>query len=153
MAAGKKSGRKSQASNDFLEPLKPVIGSATNIGTGRAFNDGAATVTFSLPALSPAATSFTVTASTGQTASGASSPITVGGLPSSTSVTFTVTATNAAGTSAASDPTSAITITTVPAQPAAPTATTQVDQDNVSCSCFFRNFWRSSIKWFVCNTV
>ena len=97
MAAGKKIGKKSQASNDFLEPLAPTGVSATNVGTGRAYNNGAATVSFSLPALSPAATSYTVTASTGQTATGASSPITVTGIASTATPTFTVTATNAAG--------------------------------------------------------
>ena len=102
MAAGKKSGRKSQASNDFLEPLAPTGVSATNVGTGRAYDNGAATISFSLPALSPAATSYTVTASTGQTATGSSSPITVTGIASNATPTFTVTATNAAGTSQAS---------------------------------------------------
>lgn len=132
MAAGKKAGRKSQASNDFLEPSAPIINSATNIGTSRAFNNGAVTIAFSLPALSPAATSFTVTASTGQTATGASSPIVVPGIASSATPTFTVTATNAAGTSAASAASSAVTITTVPATPSAPTATAEVNQDRVS---------------------
>ena len=61
MAAGKKIGRKAQASNDFLEPLAPTGVSASNVGTGRGFNDGAANVSFSLPALSPNATSYTVT--------------------------------------------------------------------------------------------
>jgi hypothetical protein len=147
MAAGKKIGKKSQASNDFLEPLTPTGVAASNVGTGRGFNDGAASVSFSLPALSPNATSFTVTAtfvSTGSggdgttgttvTATGASSPIVIGGLKSGASYTFRVTATNAAGTSAASAATSGVTITTIPAQPAAPTVTTQVNQDNVSWS-------------------
>ena len=67
---GKRVGKKSQASNDFLEPLAPTSVSASNVGTGRAYNNGAAVVSFSLPALSPAATSFTVTASTGQLALG-----------------------------------------------------------------------------------
>jgi hypothetical protein len=122
MAAGKKSGRKSQASNDFLEPLAPTGVTGTNVGTGRAFNNGAVSVAFSLPALSPAATSFTVTASTGQTATGASSPLVVTGIASEATPTFTVTATNAAGTSAASSASSAVTVTTVPATPAAPSA-------------------------------
>ena len=134
MASGKRIGKKSQASNDFLEPLAPTGVSATNVGTSRPFNNGSATVSFSLPALSPNATSFTVTASTGQTATGASSPLTVTGIASTATPTFTVTATNAAGTSAASSASAAITITTVPATPSAPTATTQVNQDNVSWS-------------------
>ena len=81
-------------------PTAPSGIVATNTGSGRAFNDAAVSVSFSLPALSPNATSFTVTASTGQTATGASSPLTVTGIASSATPTFTVTATNAAGTSA-----------------------------------------------------
>ena len=120
----KKTGRRSAASNDFLEPLAPTGASATNIGTGRAFNNGAATVTFSLPELSPAATSFTVTSSPGgYTGTGSSSPITVAGLQSDTAYTFTVTATNAAGTSQASTASASITATTVPATMSAPTPT------------------------------
>ena len=38
MAAGKKIGKKSQASNDFLEPLAPTGVTGTNVGTNRAFN-------------------------------------------------------------------------------------------------------------------
>jgi hypothetical protein len=121
MAAGKRIGKKSQASNDFLEPLAPTSVVGTNVGTNRPFNDGAVSVAFSLPALSPTATSFTVTASTGQTATGASSPIIVTGIASNAAPTFTVRASNAAGTSAASAASSAVTVTTVPATPAAPT--------------------------------
>ena len=131
MAAGKKSGRKSQASNDFLEPLAPTGVTATDVGTGRAFNNAAASVSFSLPALSPAAASYAVTASTGQTATGSSSPIIVEGISSAATPTFTVTATNAAGTSAASSASTAVTVSTVPAQMAAPTATAGVDKDTV----------------------
>jgi hypothetical protein len=67
-----------------------------------------ATVSFTAPfnGGSPI-TQYTVTASSGQTATGAASPITVTGLANDTPVTFTVTATNALGTgpvSAPSDP-------------------------------------------------
>ena len=132
MAAGKKAGRKAQASNDFLEPLAPTGVSGTNVGTDRPFNNGAVSVAFSLPALSPAATSFTVTASTGQTATGASSPIVVTGIASNATPTFTVTATNAAGTSAASSASAAVTVTTVPATPAAPTASSPTPSSGVN---------------------
>jgi len=132
---GKRVGRKSQASNDFLEPLAPTGASATTSGTGRAFNDGQATVSFSLPALSPAATSFTVTSSPGgYTGTGASSPIIVSGLQSDTAYTFTVTATNAAGTSQASAASNSITATTVPATMSAPTPTAGVNQNSIAFS-------------------
>ena len=135
MAAGKRSGRKSQSANDFLQPFAPTNVSATDVGTNRAFNDGAATVTFSLPANSPAATSYTVTATasgqTTRTATGSASPLTVTGLASATTYTITVTATNASGTSEASASTT-VTATTVPATMSAPTATAGVNEDTVS---------------------
>jgi chitodextrinase len=137
MAAGKKTGRKSQASNDFLEPRAPESVSATNVGSGRAYNNGRADVTFSLPANSPAATSYTVTSSPGSfTGTGSSSPISVTGLQSDTAYTFTVVATNAVGNSPASSASSSITATTVPATPNAPTATAQgsAANDDVSWS-------------------
>jgi len=135
MAAGKRTGRKSQASNDFLEPQAPTSVVATDVGTNRVFNNGAASVAFSLPALSPAASSFTVTATaagqTTRTATGSSSPIVVESLASAVTYTVSVTATNAAGTSAASS-TTTVTATTVPATMTAPTATAGVLQDTVS---------------------
>ena len=132
MAVGKKAGRKSQASNDFLEPLAPTIGTATDVGTSRAYNDGAATVTFTANPVGAAATSFTVTASTGQTATGASSPIIVSGLASASTPTFTVTGTNAVGEGLASAASNSITVTTVPAAPVSPTATAGVNENTIS---------------------
>jgi hypothetical protein len=137
MASGKKTGRKSQASNDFLEPLAPESVSATNVPSGRAYNNGRADVTFSLPANSPAATSYTVTSTPGSyTGTGSSSPISVTGLQSDTAYTFTVVATNASGNSLASSASSSITATTVPNAPSAPSATAQgsVSTDDVSWS-------------------
>lgn len=119
MAAGKKAGRKSQASNDFLEPLAPTIDSATDIGTNRAYNDGAVEVAFTLPANSPAATSYTVRAvsDNSKTTTGSSSPLTVTGLASDTNYTFEVKATNAVGDSAYSSASSSVLATTVPDAP------------------------------------
>ncbi len=59
--ANKKVGKKSAAANDFLEPKPPINVVPTNICSGRAYNDGAVSVTFELPAGSPPATSYTVT--------------------------------------------------------------------------------------------
>ena len=132
MAAGKKAGRRYQASNDFLEPLAPTIGTATDVGTSRAYNDGAATVTFTANPVGAAATSFTVTASTGQTATGASSPIIVSGLASASTPTFTVTGTNAVGEGLASAASNSITVTTVPAAPVSQTATAGVNENTIS---------------------
>ena len=117
----KKAGRHSQSANDFLEPFKPIIGTATDVATGRAFNNGAASVTFTDAPDSPPATSYTVTSTPGSfTGSGDSSPVTVQGLQSGTSYTFKVVATNSVGNSPESDPSNSITATTVPQTPSAP---------------------------------
>jgi hypothetical protein len=123
MAVNKRAGKKSLAQNDHLFPAAPLIGTATDVGTSRAFNNGAATVAFT-PQGPNTATSFTVTSSPGgYTATGASSPIIVQGLQSSTTYTFTVTGTNADGTGPASAASAGVTATTVPATMSAPTAT------------------------------
>ena len=139
MATGKKTGKKSQAANDFLEPKPPVITSASNVGTSRGFNNGAITVSFTLPDNSPAATSFTASAycsvhSATHTVTGASSPLVIQGFGTGVVTTVTVTATNDKGTSAASAASSSVTVTTVPATPSAPTATAAggAATDNVS---------------------
>ena len=136
MAIIKRFGQRSQAANDFLEPKQPTITSATDVGTGRPYNNGASTVSFTLPADSPLATSYTVTSSPGSfTATGASSPLTVAGLLSDTAYTFTVTATNASGTSIASAASASMTATTVPNTPGAPSASSpSAGTDSVSWS-------------------
>lgn len=130
----KRAGRHSQSANDFLQPMAPVIDSATDVGTSRAFNDGAVTVSFTLPEGSPAATGYTVLSSGSHTATGSSSPITVTGLSSDTAYTFQVKATNAIGDSDYSTASSSVTATTVPNTPAAPSAVTvnNAAQDTVS---------------------
>ena len=60
------------------------------------------------------ATSYTVTASDGTTATGTFSPITVSGLSKGSSYTFTVTATNAGGTSSQSASSALITLSSAP---------------------------------------
>jgi acyl dehydratase len=121
MAANKRVGKKSLAQNDYLAPSAPLIGSGTDVGSGRAYNNGAVSVAFTHQG-PYAATSYTVTASTGQTATGGSSPIVVSGIATGATPTFTVTATNGAGTSAASSASGAVTVTTVPAAPTSVTA-------------------------------
>jgi hypothetical protein len=122
MATNKRAGNHSAQQNDSLAPYAPTVGTATDVGVGRAYNNGAATVTFT-PDARNAATSYTVTSSPGgYTSTGSSSPITVAGLQSATAYTFTVTATNSYGTSSASSASNQITATTVPATPSAPSA-------------------------------
>ena len=114
------------ASSSREVPNAPTIGTATNVGTGRAYNNGSATVAFTAPTFDGGLpiTSYTATSSPGGfTGTGASSPITVTGLQSNTSYTFTVTATNSRGTGAASAASNSITATTVPQAPTIGTAT------------------------------
>ena len=42
----KQAGRMSQSTNDFLTPYAPTIGTATDVGTNRPYDNGAITVTF-----------------------------------------------------------------------------------------------------------
>jgi hypothetical protein len=119
------------ASSSREVPNAPTIGTATNVGTGRAFNNGAATVTFTAPTFDGGLpiTGYTVTSSPGGfTGTGASSPITVTGLQSNTAYTFTVTATNSRGASAASAASNSITATTVPQAPTIGTPTCATGQ-------------------------
>lgn len=138
MAANKRAGKKSLAQNDFLQPAAPINVVATDVGTARPFDNGAATVTFSLPAGSPPATSYTARAFCSKhqvfhSATGASSPLTVTGFGSDIDVIFTVTATNEKGTSAASAEAASIKITTVPATPTAPSVSSpSAGTDSVS---------------------
>ena len=90
-----------------------------------------ASVAFTAPASNGSAiTGYTVTATDtttpangGQTASGASSPITVNGLTNGDAYTFTVTATNGNGAGAASSASSPVTPSDVPSAPTGATAT------------------------------
>jgi hypothetical protein len=107
-------------------PGAPTIGTATNAGTGRPYNNGAATVTFTAPANVNGLPiiSYLVTSSPGGfTGTGASSPVTVTGLQSSTSYTFTVKALNSRGSGTASAASNSITATTVPQAPTIGVAT------------------------------
>jgi len=132
MAQNKRAGKKSLAQNDFIPPSAPINVTATDVGTNRPYNNGSAIVSFSLPVGSVPATGFTVTASTGQTASGSSSPITVTGIPVGT-VTFTVTGANANGVGTPSAASTGIAVTSLPSAPTGVTATSGVgNYDTVS---------------------
>jgi hypothetical protein len=79
-------------------------------GVTAAPDDGRAVVSFTAPFNGGAPiTLYTVTASTGQTATGTSSPITIYGLANDAPVTFTVTATNDAGQGPPSDASAPVT--------------------------------------------
>ena len=104
-------------------PDTPAIGTATNVGTSRAYNNGAATVTITANATGGEPTSYTVTSTPGSFTGSGTSPVTVTGLASQTSYTFTAVATNSTGTSSATSASNQITATTVPQAPTIGTAT------------------------------
>ena len=100
MASSKRKGIKSSAQDNFLEPSAVTSLTATDVGTNRPYNNGAADLTWSLPAASPPATLYTITttpATTTQSTTNTSYQFT--GLTSGSSYTFTVVASNAAGNS------------------------------------------------------
>ena len=102
----------------FDIPDTPTIGTATDVGTSRAYNNGAATVSITGNAVTGGPTTgYTVTSSPGSFTGTGTSPVTVTGLQSATSYTFTAQATNTSGASPATSATSAITATTVPQAP------------------------------------
>ena len=105
-------------------PGIPTSVSAINQPSGRAYNNGSASVSFTPATSGGKATSYTVTSSPGSfTATGSASPLTVTGLQSSTQYTYTVTATGPVGTSAASSASAGVTATTSPDVPVIGTAT------------------------------
>jgi hypothetical protein len=151
MANSKRAGAKSLAQNDFLGPASPTGVSATDVGTGRSFNNGSAVVSFTPATTGPAATSFQVIASTGPTQTGSSSPITISGL-SVGSTTFVVKAINSAGESANSSASSAINITTVPDAPtnvSASSSTSNNGYDVVSWSAPTNNGGKAITNYYL----
>jgi hypothetical protein len=108
-------------------PDAPTIGTATDVGTARPYNNGAATVTYTSAATGGTVTTFTTTSTPGSFTATGASPVTVTGLQSATSYTFAVAAANANGTKT-SGSTSAITATTVPDAPTIGTPTVATGQ-------------------------
>jgi len=111
------------ATQDFILPSVTAPGPPAN-ATAVAGNTQA-TVSFTAPASTggSAIIDYTATSSPdGLTATGAGSPLTVGGLTNGTAYTFTVTARNNAGSSGPSNVSNSVTPKAVPLAPAAPTA-------------------------------
>jgi hypothetical protein len=115
-------------------PATPIMGTATNIGTNIAYNNGTATVSFTPGSGSGGlAGSYTITSSPGGlTATGSSSPITISGLTSGTSYSFSLSATNGFGTANATFASNSITATTLPQAPTIGTATATGTSGQVS---------------------
>ena len=108
--------------NTFIIPpsiYAPTSVVATDSGSGRAFNNGRASVAFTPSSeLGGFASNYTVTSSPGSfTGTGSSSPILVTGLQSSIGYTYTVVGSNSYSNSSASSASSSVTATTVPQAP------------------------------------
>jgi len=116
----------------FAPPAAPTIGNATDVGTSRAFNNAAATVTFTPNNTGGVASQYFVTSTPGSlTSYGSSSPITITGLTSSTQYTFTVTAQGSFGNSSPSSSTGSLTVTSVPQAPTIGTVTQSVNSVSI----------------------
>jgi hypothetical protein len=105
-------------------PAIPVNLTATNVPSGRAYNNGSASVAFSNGTGGGLSGEYVITSTPGNYfAVGSSSPIVVTGLQSNTSYTFVAQARNNFGTSISSSASSSITATTTPQAPTIGTAT------------------------------
>jgi hypothetical protein len=104
---------------------------ATNQGSGRAYNNGQASIAFTAGTIT--GSTYTVTSSPGSyTATGSSSPLVITGLQSSTQYTYTVVAANKFGTSSASTASSGVTATTVPQAPTIDSVTAGSEEVSVA---------------------
>jgi hypothetical protein len=106
-------------------PETPTIDTVANVGTSRAYNNGAATVAVTANTRGGIPTSFIVASDPGAFTGTGSSPVTVTGLQSGVSYTFTAKAVGGSGSTetTATTASSSITATTVPQAPTSGTAT------------------------------
>ena len=104
-------------------PESATIGTATDVGTNRPYNNGAISVSFTPSTGGGLVSRFTATSTTGgYSAFASSSPIIVPDIPVGTSATFTVTATNGYGNALPTTASNSATTTTVPQVPTIGTA-------------------------------
>jgi hypothetical protein len=114
-------------------PQTPTGVTATDAGSGRAYNNGSASIAFTPATAGGLPTSYVVTSSPGSyTATGSVSPIIVSGQQSNTSYTYTVVASNDYATAATSSASSAVTATTVPQAPTINSASPSNTQASVA---------------------
>jgi hypothetical protein len=106
------------------EVRTPSVSAVADVGTSRAFNNGAIDVTVIPNSDGGLPTSYTVTSTPGSIVASGASPVRVTGLNSNTSYTFTATASNDYGsTSSVSSTSSSAISTTVPQAPTISTPT------------------------------
>ena len=137
MATSRKKGVKSSAQDNFIGPNDVTGVSASNVGSGRAYNDGRIDVSWTNPSTGNTPDGYKVYdgATLKAIIAHPTSTASITGLSSNTSYTFTVKAYDSYGEAAGVNA-NAATATTVPATPSAPTATAQgsAATDDVSWS-------------------
>ena len=130
-------GTKSSAQDNFIGPNNVSGVSSTNVGSGRAYNDGRIDVSWTNPSTGNTPTGYKVYdgSTLKATIAHPTSTAEITGLASNTSYTFTVKAYDSYG-EASGVSASAVTATTVPATPSAPSASAQgsAATDDVSWS-------------------
>jgi trimeric autotransporter adhesin len=105
-------------------PDAPTAVTAANVGTGRAYNNGAASVTVTPAVTGGTPASYNVISTPGSFTGTGASPVTVSGLQSQTSYTFRATGVTSSGViGIQSGNSNSITATTVPQAPTIGTAT------------------------------
>jgi len=121
-------GIRSSAQDNFIGPNNVTGVTATDVGTSRAYNNGAITVSWTNPSAGNTPTGYYVYdgATLKATISHPTSTATITGLSSATSYTFTVKAYDSYGTASGASATA--TATTVPATPSAPTVSSVSQQ-------------------------
>jgi trimeric autotransporter adhesin len=107
--------------------------SATNVGTARAYNNGSASVSFTLGTI-PGKSYLVTSTPGGYTATGSSSPISITGLQSATGYTYSIVSSNNYGSSVASSSSSSVTATTVPQAPSITSVSSSSNQATVAFS-------------------
>ena len=123
----KQAGRMSQSANDFLAPKTVTNVTVTDVGLNRSYTNGAVNISWTLPADSPAATSYDVIyevcnqgvcGSEVTVNTGSSTPsYTLGGITGGNDVKIKIVAKNASGNSDSTTATSPLVVTTVPQSP------------------------------------
>jgi len=123
MAVGKKRGTKASAQDNFIGPLNVSGVTTSDVGTARAWNDGAVSISWTNPSTGNTPTGYKIYdgATLKSTIAHPTNSTTVGGYSAGSSVTLTVKSyddyATASGVSG-----SAVTITTVPDAPSSVTA-------------------------------
>ena len=123
MATSKKRGTKASAQDNFIGPNVVTGVTTSDVGTNRAYNDGAISVSWTNPTTGNTPTGYKIYdgATLKATITHPTNSATVGGYATGASVTLSVAAYDSYGEAAKVNGT-AVTVTTVPATPSAPSA-------------------------------